>query len=246
MTALTTDRWRLARHRLRADAAATTWLWAIVLVATHLIVLVVFAVRGSIEVSGWEVASQLARWYAGGLGVYLAAVYLPLYVAHGYTRREIARQLPVAAVGTVLLLAVLMTVGYAVERAVYAVAGWPQVLGQEHLFDSVTAYPVVTAEFLVLFLVWTAAGAMVGAAIYRQPGAGIVAIPAGVVVVAAVEAVANPVVFDVAGMLGRLVGVDVAPTTIGMAVLVAAACLAVTLPVTWLVVRDVPMRPQNV
>jgi hypothetical protein len=77
-------------------------------------------------------------------------------------------------------MSTLMTLGYAIERAVYAVAGWPQALTQSHLYDTASNYPLIFLEFLLLFTVWTAAGAFAGAAIYRNgPANGLFAIPSG-------------------------------------------------------------------
>ncbi len=116
-------------------------------------ILFVVASFRPIDVSGWEIASQPPRWFVAAMGVYLTAVYLPLYIAHGFTRRESARQLAVAAAGTVVLLAALMTLGYAIERVVYRRAGWPQVLLQSHLFDHPNDDPLILLEFLLLFTV---------------------------------------------------------------------------------------------
>ena len=146
------DRWVLARHRLRDDALGGLMLWGGFTLVVFAILFVVASFR-PIDVSGWEIASQPPRWFVAAMGVYLTAVYLPLYIAHGFTRRESARQLALAAAGTVVLLAALMTLGYAIERVVYRRAGWPQVLLQSHLFDHPNDDPLILLEFLLLFTV---------------------------------------------------------------------------------------------
>lgn len=233
--------WTLARHRLRDDAWGVLLIWAGFTAFMFAVILTVSALR-SIEVSGWEIGSQLARWFAGGVGVYATAVYLPLYIAHGYTRREAARQLPVASVGTILLLAALMTAGYGIERLVYTAAGWPQTLEQQHLFTSPDQYGLILVEFTLLLAVWAAAGALAGAAFYRGPGPGALFAPVVLVLVGVTEAVLNPGFFElITGFLALLMLQPEALSNTAAAA-VALACLAAALPVTWLLVRDLPLR----
>lgn len=240
MTAATEDRWILTKHRWRDDGWSVVLLWAGFAVFVFVMVLVIAGLRGPIEISGWEIGSQLPRWYVGALGVYATAVYLPLYVAHGYARREIARQLPPAAAATVVLLAALMTLGYAIERGIYAAAGWSQELTQSHLYSTPTDYPLVFLEFLLLFSVWLTAGSFVGAGIYRNPGHGLYVIPLGLLMIGAAETVLSPGFFEVLTAFVRMIDLEGVSTT--AAVLVSTACVAVGLPLTWLFARDTPLR----
>ena len=96
--------------------------------------------------------------------MYLAAVHLPLYVAHGHTRRELLRQAPLAAGVSVLVLAAGMTLGYGLERLVYSAAGRRRRSSRSTLFETPDTYGPIFLEFVLLFSVWTSAGAMVGAA----------------------------------------------------------------------------------
>jgi hypothetical protein len=235
----------LAGHRFRDDAWAVVLLWTGFLVFVLAMVMIVAALRGPIQISGWETASQLPRWFAGGIGVYLTAVYLPLYVAHGYTRREIARQTLLATCGTVLVLAMLMTLGYGIERLVYAAAGWPQTLNQSHLYASADAYPLVFLEFLLLFAVWIAAGGLVGAAIYRKPPLGLLFVPLGLILVGLAETVLSPGFFELLSAFFGFLGVDLEGVSIVAAIIVSVGCVAVALPLTWLLVRDMPLRNQR-
>ncbi len=239
-----TDRWVLARHRLGDDAWGVVLLWAGFAVFVFAMIFAVAAFR-PIEVSGWETASQIPRWFAGGVGVYLTAVYLPLYIAHGFTRREIARQQFVATLGTLLVMSALMTLGYAIERAVYAVAGWPQALTQSHLFDSATSYSLVFLEFLLLFTVWTAAGAFAGAAIYRNPLNWWFAIPVAIAMIGVSEAALNPGFFEVVTSLTGWLGLTPGGVSVAASVAIVTGCLTVSLPSTWWLVRDLPLRNQR-
>ena len=239
-----TDRWVLARHRLRDDALGVVLLWAGFAVFVFAMVFAIAAFR-PIEVSGWETGSQIPRWFAGAVGIYLTAVYLPLYIAHGYTRRESARQLGAATAGTITVMAALMTLGYAVERAVYAVAGWPQALTQPHLYDTATNYPLVFVEFLLLFTVWTAAGAFTGAAIYRNPANGLFAIPIGIVMIGMAEAALSPGLFELVTTFAGWLGLATDGVSVTASIAITVGCLAVALPATWWFVRDLPLRNQR-
>jgi hypothetical protein len=172
-------------------------------------------------------------------------VYAPLYIAHGYTRREIARQLPVATGGTLALLSVLMTAGYAIERAIYRLAGWPQTLTQSHLYTSPDAYGLVLLEFGLLFTVWATAGALAGAAIYRNPALGVGVVPLALVMVGLAEGVLNPGFFEVVTAVFAFLGLEPQGVSIRAAVGVSLACVAVATPLTWLLVRDLPLRSQR-
>ncbi|MEX0789166.1 MAG: hypothetical protein WD178_00150, partial [Actinomycetota bacterium] len=176
----------IARHRIKIDVPGSVWLWG-------LFVLFVAAVMGAvaffteISTSGWEKATQLPRWYAGAIGVYMTALYLPVYIAHGRTRRKFLRQTPAAIAVNTTVLAALMTAGFAIEYAAYRLAGWPQTLSSTHLFNSPTEYGLVFVEFWLAFVVWMIAGALLGASFYRNPGLGFLMLPVALLAVALVE-----------------------------------------------------------
>ncbi len=238
------DRWILTRHRLKDDALGVVVLWAGFAAFVFAVVFIV-AIFRPIEVSGWEIASQLPRWYIAGLGVYLAAVYLPLYVAHGFTRHEIARQLPASAAITVVVLSALMTLGFAIEGGVYRLVGWPQELTRPHLFDDASSYPLMFVEFWLLFTVWLVAGTFVGAAIYRSPVNGLFAIPVGLAMIGLAEAVLSPGVVDILGSAVGFLGFAPDGASVAGSLAVVTGCLAVGLPATWLLVRDMPLRSER-
>lgn len=243
MTTVTTDRpsWPIFTQRIKED---TAWLPAIVgavLVFTVAATFVVSLYR-EIGVSGWDVATQIARWYAGAIGVYLTAVYLPLYIAHGHTRRNIARQLAVFAGVFVIVFAGLIALGYTFEYLIYNAAGWTQAISVDHLFAQPTDYWLIVLEFAGILGVWVIGGAMLGAGMYRNPATGFVLIPLAVVMAAAVEAAYGPGMFDGVSALLALIGVTVAQTTPAGAAATSAALILVAAAVTWAFVRDMPMR----
>jgi hypothetical protein len=238
------SRWELARHRLGDDTVAVALLWTGYFVFVTLVTVVVSAFR-PIEISGWEVASQLPRWFVGGIGVYLTAVYLPLYIAHGYTRREFMAQVPAATVVTVALAALLMTVGYGLERIVYAVAEWPQVLQQSHLYTSADQYGLILLEFGLLFAVWATAGALGGAGFYRGPGPGLAVAPVALLMIGFAEAVLNPGFFEVVTAVAAGFGLQPEGVSPAAAIGVSAAAVLAGAALTWMLVRDQPIRSQR-
>lgn len=243
MTATSIDRrsWPILIHRVKEDIA---WLPVIVGAFFAFVLLVTFVVSTfrEITVSGWDIAAQIPRWYAGGVGVYLTAVYLPLYIAHGQTRRSIARQLAVFAGGFVVVFAGLIGLGYALEHLIYQAAGWPQTLTTDHLFTSSLDYWLIVIEFTGMLAVWVAGGAMLGAGFYRNPAIGLLLIPVALVMAAVVEAAYGPSMFDGISALVGALGTTVTQTTPAVAAATSAALVVVALAVTWPLVRDMPMR----
>ena len=240
--------WILARHRLRVDIPATVFLWAVFAVGVAVLCGVV-ALFTSIRISAWEQAAQIPRWFAAGSGVYLTYYHLPLYVAHGYTRREYTTQVPVVVAAFAAVLAALMTLGYLIETFVYGVAGWTQALTRAHLFDVPDQVPIVFAEFLLAFLVWTVIGALVGAGFYRNGGLGLLLIPVGLLLLGVTEYALGdgfgPMPFGfLRSLLRPLAGID--PGSLAGAATISLGVLVGTAAMTWAVVRDIPVRTKPV
>ncbi len=234
------------RHRLDTDGWAAPLLGGAFFVAVLLVTAAAASFADGASISGWEVGTQIIRWFVGAIGVYLTAVYLPLYVAHGITRRRIATDSGLFVLAYVAIVAVTITVGYGLERVVYGLAGWQQNLERAHLFDATDQYGLVLAEHLVLLVVWMTAGALLGVAFYRGGGAPLAALPAAIVAVALVETVAGPSAFGPVPppLVERIVFLPSEASLLAAAAtaVVSAAVLAAG---TWWLVRDVPVRPQN-
>lgn len=235
----------IARHRIKIDAPGAVAIW-IPFVLFVALVTGVFDFFGDIRSSGWERASQLPRWYAGAIGVYMTALYLPVYIAHGRTRREFLNQAPVAILVTTTVLATLMAIGFAIENLAYRMAGWPQTLSSTHLFESPTEFGLVVLEFWLAFVVWMVAGTFLGASFYRNPLLGFLMLPVALLAATLVE-----------GSLGGNATVSALPPlltlfdfipqsgTVGRALATAAGCSAIGWLITWLVVRDLPMKTKT-
>lgn len=236
MTAPTTaPSWPIAR-RLTADHVIFAGLLAAVALLVAGAVTAGIAVSGRTPGSVWEQVSQLARWFAGGVGANVAYSSLPLHVTHGVTRRAFSRQAAVAGVAFVVALAALVTAGFALEGLVHDAAGWPQALSRPHLFATPSATGLVMVEYLLLYALWCTAGTLLGAGFYRDPGIGLLLVPVAVALAALAEAALG------SGSLGPLT----LPALVLDDAVVVAACATgcvVGLAATWVVVRDVPIRP---
>lgn len=239
------DRWLVLRHRLRIDGTAALILGAGFFLAVTALTVVVSVVANEIRISGWEVGIHLVRWFVGGMGVYLTAVYLPLYVVHGRTRAEVARQMAVFGVLYVVLVATLVTVGFALEGLVYRLADWPQALESSHLFDAPDQYHLILLEHTLLFGAWLAGGALLGAAFYRSGVLGGAMIPLALGAVAVSEGFLGPGEFGPPPPLLELAGLGLEATEPALATVATMACIAALGVGTWLVVRDVPIRPET-
>lgn len=234
------------RHRLDNDGAGAVLLAGGFFLAVTIITAVAAWFADGASISGWEAGTQLIRWFVGAIGVYLTSVYLPLYVAHGFTRREVAVDGGLFALAYAAIVAVLITIGFALERVVYGLAGWQQTLERTHLFDAPDQYGLILAEHLVLLAVWVAAGALLGVAFYRGGGVPLVALPVAILAVTTIEAVTGPAAFGPVPppVFERLTFL---PTEAGPAVAAATAVVATAVLAagTWWLVRDVPIRSQN-
>ena len=76
---------------LLANCLFALLVWAAFWVLVTLIT-VGLGLTGRLTQSAWEVAAQLANWYALFVGVALIHEYMPLYLGHGRTRRQFAAE----------------------------------------------------------------------------------------------------------------------------------------------------------
>ncbi|MGW5484962.1 hypothetical protein ACWEU6_02490 [Streptosporangium sandarakinum] len=230
---------RFPSRLLAANTVFALLLWGVLLVGVALVAAGV-AVFGTLAESAWEKGVQLARWYALFVGVALVREYLPMYLAHGVTRRQFGAQAAVTATLFAPFLAALVAVGYLLEAGVYGLAGLPQTLDRAHLFAEPTHVPLVFAEYLIEIGAWIVAGSFTGAAFYRWNGGGLLALPVGVgLVVLAESAIGTELRLPFVSRLA--LGLDVPQSPVVTAGLGLAAFL-IGLALTWLVVRDVPLR----
>ena len=214
---------------------------ALIWVAYSVIVFIVLAVVSlfiDIEASGWDVASQPARWFAFVIGVHLGWSALQLHVTHGGTRRGFMVQMTGFILAYAAVLAGLYALSFLAESGLYALAGWPQALNGPALYETAFDVPLVLLQSFLVFALWTVGGLFIAAAWYRNGLLGGLAIPLGLVAISVST-------YTISGDIGPMNWVRqfVPPRPgIGPTVLAHAAMFAVFVGLAWLVVRDVPIR----
>jgi hypothetical protein len=196
------------------------------------------AVFGTVTRSAWEPAAQLPRWFALFAGVALVREFLPLYVAHGQTRRQFGAHAAVTVIVFAPFLSALMLAGYLLEAGLYRLAGWPQTLGRAHLFTEATQAHLVLLEYLVEFLAWIVAGAFMGAGFYRWRAGGLLTIPVGIALIVLAESALGrePLLPLVRALLLDL------PPSLATTTVVGVGAFLVGLLLTWSLIRDMPLR----
>jgi hypothetical protein len=229
---------RFPSRLLAANLYFAGIIWVAFYVVTTLIT-VGIAVFGTLTNSVWEGATQLPRWFALFVGVALIREFLPLYIAHGQTRKQFGAQAAVTVALYAPALSALLVLGYLLETLLYNVAGWSQELARPHLFAAPTQVPLVFIEYLVELLAWIVAGAFMAAAFYRWQGGGLLSVPLGVGLIVLGEAAVGaelrlPFVHLPLGVVSM-------PTVL-TALAVGLGCFLLGLAMTWTVIRDVPLR----
>ena len=218
--------------------------WALFTAAVGLIIAGI-AIFGDITNSVWEqAATQVTRWFMLFIGVHLGYSLLPLYVAHGQTRKQFASVSTVFVTFYTLTGALLIALGFALEAVLYQVADWPQVLAMEHAFTGAGEYPAIILEFWTRFLMWTFGGLLLGAAFYRSDGVGWLTILAAAIPVIAVETTLTQ--FPPAAPVLNWLNISPADAvSLPTALITFGIGLAVILVMAWMAIKDIPLRNKS-
>jgi hypothetical protein len=198
------------------------------------------AAWGHVDRSFWHYPATLAaRWFAFGLGIDAINTYLRLHVAHGRTRRDFLRQLWPHLLVLATTLALLVAIGYLIERGVYALAGWPHRLPSPGLVGTIGNLPGAIGAFTLMFVLWAIAGVLLTAAFIRNVLLGLITVPIGFLIITPSELVAGntavPLIQDVMQVLHLPAAASIA---------FGLAGIAVGCAVVWRIVRDMPVRPR--
>jgi hypothetical protein len=237
MTTTTARRWPLLRVLATAYLPFIGLLWVAFMVVI-MVVTGIIAMRGTVSTSALHVgATQLPRWLMFGLGIDMVSTYLRMHLAHGRTRREFVTQSVAYSVLMSGFGAVLITLGYLVERGFYALFGWPQKLNREALFATADEYPVILGTFWLIFLMWTAAGLVIGLGFFNSTGFGLLTIPIGLLI-------ALPTVIFTRNGGFPVIGDDLVDLDISDSVLLAASggLFVVAVGIIWALARQIPMK----
>lgn len=230
------------RQLLQEQVTFALLVWAGLLVAGT-VVLFIVASFTDITVSVWDSARQAAQWFAFFIGVYVGWQRMPLHITHGRTRREFMAQLLTFLPLYAAALSAMVVVTFLGEAALYGLTGWDQEIADFRLFDSPFQVHLIFLESWLLLALWASGGALVGSAWYRSSGLG--GLAAGLaIVLAGASGIATSGDWGPFGFVyERISGMDtVEPVHM---VLIHLGCIALAVGLTWLVVRDVPIRSRE-
>ena len=236
-----TRRLPLLRILLTAHLSFAAILWAVILLGT-------FAILAVIQVSSpWDVdrsiwhyaATQTTRWIPFALGIDAITTYLRPHLAHGRPRREFLAQLWPYFACLAMLLGLLVTFGYLIERWVYAGPGWSQTLLFAALFGDAHNYAGVLGAYTLTFLLWAVAGSLLAAAFLRNVLLGLILVPFAGALVAPSEFLVG--LNGVPQFTELLEELDF-PQNLG--VVLSPAGLVLAGLAMWAILRRMPLRPR--
>jgi hypothetical protein len=228
--------WSIARMLFAGQLPFLLLAW-VVFAAAVLVLTFAIDLRVTITRSVWDPAATIVRWFALGYGFYFINSLLPVYVAHGRTRREFLRGLALFLVVGAAMVAALLTIGFALEGVLYRAMDWTHEVAPERLFDAAGPWPLVFLSYWAMLLIWTTIGVLLAAGFYRSGGGELVVI---LLALAMVVVTGYGIGFDGLPFVAGVVDVADVPLaeTLGL-------CLAGLLPgaaVIWALVRDIPLR----
>jgi hypothetical protein len=235
--------WAIARLLFATHLPFLAMVWA-VFAAAVLVLIIGIDLLGTVTRSVWDPAVSVVRWFALGYGVYLINRLLPVYVAHGRTRREFLRSVALFVVAAAAVVGGLLTIGFALEAVLYRVMDWPHGVEAERLFHSSGQYPLVLLSYWAMLVIRTTIGLLLGAGFYRSGGNELVAV---VLALAMVVVTGYGIGFNGLPFVGAVLGVAEVPLAVTLAL-----CLAGLLPgaaATWpwpATSRSATARPEPV
>ncbi|GII90915.1 hypothetical protein [Sinosporangium siamense] len=215
-------------------APVITLLW-VALVVLAALVTAGPALWGGAPWDIWEqVSAGFAPWFALGLGFSLIRMFMPLHIAHGRIRREFTAHATVFTALFSAFLAVLIAVGYLLERVVLNSLGQTQSLGYHRFFTDTYQFTRVVAEYWSIYSSWMIVGVFVSAAFYRSRTLGLGSLLVGFPLVYLGRGLANLAVPD---HLENLPGVA--------ALGVSAVIFLIGALLVWALLRDIPLRAKT-
>lgn len=153
-----------------------TILAAVAFVLATVIVFIV-SIFTEIRISAWGVVGSIAPWYIAIMSGWIVYIQVPIFVAHGRTRKSGYREWLNTGLAMAPLGAILMTIGFLLERGVYSLAGFSTEAESARFFTGGNDLFTVLYQYLLTFGVWFALGGFVGGALYRSEDLGWLSIP---------------------------------------------------------------------
>lgn len=219
------------------------WLLALLAAGSFVFAMVtVFIVSmfTDIRISAWGVVGSIAPWYIAIMAGWILFVQLPLFVAHGRTREFGFRQW--AIIGAILapLGAILMAIGFLLERGIYNLAGFSFDGENEQFFSGASDLVTVTLQYLITFGVWFALGGLVGISLYRSEDWGWVSIPIAIGI-ASVSGAWNHTGGGLFGFVRRIVpGINYESIWLDLGL--SGVAIAVGVWLIRILIHDLPLR----
>lgn len=215
MTALANLRLPTRRYALGAGLAGEGLkyfrYWIIAAVAIAFLGPLALSRYNDIDLSTWFYAANVAKWFTAFVGGGFLFTLVPNTVAAGLTRRELSVSMGVFGFLWSLALGALTFAGMAAERAYYGAMGWSQGVDADGAVAPIGSWSetlAFAAVYPLVYLVYFAAGAAIGAAAYRWEGSGwLILVPILPVVFSLDNALYNTEPFGPGwmGFLGRFV-----------------------------------------
>ncbi len=223
-----------------AGFASTMAGFLAIVAAIFIVVGISTATFAEVSTSAWQTAGAGAiKYFPLAIGIMMTPVLLPVYVAQGVTRRQVAGGLGLFIITWSVILTLAMVVGYAIEAGVYAAMEWPHGFDTPHLFGSWTEVHLIIAEYFPLIAVHMMAGWLIGTTYYvlRWFRATLL-LPVSVLPILIVE-----------GLLGTSwigAGLESVPAYTpphpALAVPLAIAVVAATWAVNYVLIRELPIK----
>jgi hypothetical protein len=229
----------VTRAQLRTGLPMVAGYWGIMIPIYAAIITVVVTV-GDTDVSVWATSGGSApKYFLLAVGVMLTTAYLPIYVGNGVTRRDFAYGASLYILAVAAVYAVLMTLGFVLEYAIYSSADLMGNLTDPYPVRSVADALTTLVGELFIGIVYLCVGWVMGTCFYRfGTWWGI-----GLIPVTLVPAVVTEMGFDAlwAGYgVNNGLGIERPPLAVG--VLVAVAAIAVTWFVNFALIRAVAIN----
>lgn len=165
--------------------------------------------NADIEVSSWYYAANAAKWFTTFVAGGWVYAMVPNLIATGMTRREFSVVMGVFGLLWSVALGVLVIAGFLAERVYYGAMDWTHGIQLNDAVAVIGSWGETAAfasVYPLMYLVYFAAGTVIGAAAYRWEGIGwLILVPILPVVFSLDIAVYNTEPFGPAwaGFLGR-------------------------------------------
>lgn len=193
-----------------------------------------------IRISAWSVVGSAAPWYMAGISGWIVYIQIPLFVTNGRSRKAGFREWFTTGITLVPSAAILMAIGFLLEKGIYNLAGFTTDLDETHRLGNATDFLILALQYLLTFAVWFALGGFVGASLYRSSDWGWVSIPIGIAI-ASLTGVWDHSGGGFFGFARRIVpGIDYESAWLDVGL--SGIAIAIGVWLAWSLIQAMPMR----